>query len=69
MEAIKHRLAKGLSPTEIARELGISRGTVYKAHTSRTCICEHLEERSVNDPGVACEVDLDWHIDFEGRTA
>ena len=31
MEAVKHRLAKGLSPTAIARELGISRGTVYKA--------------------------------------
>ena len=29
MEAIKHRLAMGLSPTAIARELGISRGTVY----------------------------------------
>ena len=31
MEAIKHRLAMGLSPTAIARELRISRGTVYKA--------------------------------------
>ena len=31
MEDIKHRLAKGQSPTEVARELGISRGTVYKA--------------------------------------
>ena len=34
MEAIKHRLARlamGLSPTDIARKLGISRGTVYKA--------------------------------------
>ena len=31
MEAVKHRLAMGLSSTAIARELGISRGTVYKA--------------------------------------
>ena len=31
MEAIKQRLATGLSPTQIARELGVSRGTVYKA--------------------------------------
>ena len=30
-EAIQDRLARGLSPTEIAREMGISRGTVYKA--------------------------------------
>ena len=31
MEAIKECLAKGLSPTEVAREMGVSRGTVYKA--------------------------------------
>ena len=31
MEAIRHRLAMGLSPTQVARELGVSRGTVYKA--------------------------------------
>ena len=35
-EAIKHRLARGLSPTEIARELRISRGTVYKARADMT---------------------------------
>jgi DNA invertase Pin-like site-specific DNA recombinase len=31
MEAIQTRLADGCSPTEIAREMGILRGTVYKA--------------------------------------
>lgn len=31
METIRERLAIGLSPTEIARDMGISRGTVYKA--------------------------------------
>ena len=31
MEDIRHRLARSQSPTEVARELGISRGTVYKA--------------------------------------
>ena len=36
MEAIRHRLAMGLSPTQVARELGISRGTVYKAKVGMT---------------------------------
>lgn len=31
MAAIQAKLGAGLSPTEIAREMGISRGTVYKA--------------------------------------
>ncbi|MCR8551068.1 recombinase family protein [Salipiger sp. P9] len=31
MSSIQARLAAGQSPTEIAREMGISRGTVYKA--------------------------------------
>ena len=38
MEAIKQRLALGLSPTAIARELRISRGTVYKARADMTDI-------------------------------
>jgi len=29
--AIQERLAEGRSPTDIAREMGVSRGTVYKA--------------------------------------
>jgi DNA invertase Pin-like site-specific DNA recombinase len=33
-EAIQIQLAGALSPTEIAREMGISRGTVYKAKAS-----------------------------------
>ena len=36
MEAIRHRLAKGQSPTRVARELWISRGTVYKAKADMT---------------------------------
>ena len=31
MEEIRTRIAEGQSPTRIAREMGISRGTVYKA--------------------------------------
>ena len=37
-EAIKHRLARGLSPANIAHELKISRGTVYKARADMTDI-------------------------------
>ena len=36
MQAIQHRLVMGLSPTAIARELGVSRGTVYKARAGMT---------------------------------
>ena len=38
MDTIKHRLAMGLSPTAIARELRVSRGTVYKARADMTDI-------------------------------
>ena len=31
MDVIRDQLALGVSPTHIARELGVSRGTVYKA--------------------------------------
>ena len=36
LQAIQYRLARGLSPTQIARELGVSRGTVYKARAAMT---------------------------------
>ena len=36
LQAIQHRLARGLSPTQIAREMGVSRGTVYKARAAMT---------------------------------
>ena len=36
LQAIQHRLAMDLSPTAIARELGVSRGTVYKARVGMT---------------------------------
>ena len=31
IDAIQAKLAEGCSPTEIARKMGVSRGTVYKA--------------------------------------
>ena len=31
MATIRAKLTEGMSPTEIARDMGISRGTVYKA--------------------------------------
>ena len=36
MVAIQAKLADGLSPTEIARAMGVSRGTVYKAKAQMT---------------------------------
>ena len=33
IDAIQAKLAEGCSPTEIARKMGVSRGTVYKAKT------------------------------------
>ena len=36
IEAVKQQLAAGASPTRIARELGVSRGTVYKAKAEMT---------------------------------
>lgn len=35
MEEIKLRLANGTSPTQVARDMGISRGTVYKAKNAK----------------------------------
>ena len=35
-DAIRQRLAMGQSPTRIAREMGISRGTVYTAKKAAT---------------------------------
>ena len=39
MEAIRARLAEGQSPTRIAREMGISRGTVYKVKPNPISRC------------------------------
>ena len=36
IEEIRTRIAEGESPTRIAREMGISRGTVYKAKTGES---------------------------------
>lgn len=48
MEAIKQRLANGLSPTDIAREMGISRGTVYKAKASMPSGSESVGQKEVS---------------------
>ena len=48
MEAIKERLANGLSPTEIARDLGVSRGTVYKAKASMPSRSEAIGQNEVS---------------------
>lgn len=44
MDAIRDRIAEGQSPTRIAREMGISRGTVYKA-----------KGKVVGEPSNACQ--------------
>lgn len=48
MEAIKQRLANGLSPTDIAREMGISRGTVYKAKASMPSSSEAVGQKEAS---------------------
>ena len=42
MAALQVKLAKGLSPTEIARDMGVSRGTVYKAKALMTSNSEAI---------------------------
>ena len=43
MAAIQSKLGAGLSPSEIAREMGISRGTVYKAKAEMLTVNETTE--------------------------
>ena len=50
MQAIKRRLAMGLSPTLVAREMGVSRATVYKARANLTDIAWRSRPRSVALP-------------------
>ena len=50
MEAIKQRLATGLSPTQIARELGVSRGTVYTLTNKPSDDPCHPVSRTKPDP-------------------
>lgn len=44
MSAIQSRLGAGLSPTKIAREMGVSRGTVYKAKAQMSSSDDITEE-------------------------
>lgn len=48
MEAIRARLAAGGTPTEIAREMGISRGTVYKARASMASSSEVIGQKEAS---------------------
>ena len=36
MQEIQHRLSNGQSPTKVAQEMGVSRGTVYKVKSGKT---------------------------------
>ena len=51
MEAIKQRLAKGQSQTEIARDLGISRGAVYKARADMSVNARRSRPDFLLNPG------------------
>ena len=44
--AIQARLAEGLSPTDIARDMGISRGSVYKAKARMTSGSEAIGQKA-----------------------
>ncbi len=46
MATIRAKLGAGLSPTEIAREMGISRGTVYKAKAEMLTDNDIIEGRT-----------------------
>ena len=56
MEGIKYRLAMGLSPTAIARELEISCGTVYKAKAGMTHIARRSRLGSCSRPGAMSSI-------------
>jgi len=44
--AIQAKLAEGLSPTEIARDMGVSRGTVYKAKALMSSCSETMGQQT-----------------------
>ena len=46
MEAIMEKLADGCSPTETARDMGVSRGTVYKAKAQMSSRGEIIERET-----------------------
>ena len=50
MEEIRTRIAEGQSPTRIAREMAISRGTVYKAKAGEPGKAVHGPLESRDDP-------------------
>ena len=66
MEAIQQRLATGLSPTAIARELKVSRGTVYKARAAMTDGACRGRPGSWSRPGTVSSIS---RCDAAGSTA
>ena len=56
MEGIKYRPAMGLSPTDVARELRVSRGTVYKARAGMTHIAWRGRPSSCSRPGAMSSI-------------
>ena len=56
--AIQARLDAGISPTEVTREMGVSRGTVYKAKAQMATVSDvtegHDHEKELSQAKTSC---------------